>query len=59
MPKADHRHDCEGGCGAYYVCSRRDGCDQDEWTCPECEQDARMAEFEQLMQQEMCDDDHC
>lgn len=31
-----HVHQCADGCGNYYVCSVKDGCD-DKWTCPRCE----------------------
>jgi hypothetical protein len=34
-----HRHFCDTGCGAYYYCSRPDGCDRDDWTCPQCNDD--------------------
>ena len=33
-----HVHPCADGCGAFYVCGQRDGCDRD-WTCPRCEAD--------------------
>jgi hypothetical protein len=37
--RREHRHVC--GCGDYFVCSRRDGCQPDPWTCPNCLDDQR------------------
>ena len=44
--KATHKHTC--ACGDYYVCSRRDGCDHEEWTCPGCELQIRDHFIEEL-----------
>lgn len=48
-----HRHFCEAGCGAYYVCSQPDGCERDEWTCPECIDDQLAADMNLTELQEM------
>lgn len=39
----EHKHTCTHNCGAYYLCSRRDGCDWDDWTCPQCQDDEQAA----------------
>lgn len=44
----DHRHHCDHDCGAYYVCTRRDGCDRKVWTCPACADDDLDAYITQL-----------
>ena len=32
-----HLHFCATGCGHYWYCTQRDGCDT-RWTCPTCDQ---------------------
>lgn len=38
-PTPYHLHYCDHHCGDYFMCSRRDGCDLQTWTCPNCELD--------------------
>lgn len=54
-----HRHECDHGYGAFYECSRRDGCDRDTWTCPECEDDDYYAELTAREEQERRNAHHC
>ena len=44
-----HVHQCADGCGSFYACCQRDGCDHDKWTCPKCEWIERDAHAEALM----------
>jgi hypothetical protein len=45
-----HRHFCQTPtCENHYICTQRDGCDNEKWTCPPCEWIERDAHAEALM----------
>lgn len=50
-----HVHQCADGCGSFWVCGQRDGCDR-PWICPVCEDERRdhyfNLEFERIQAQQ-------
>lgn len=42
LRRAYHEHRCiTPGCQNFWTCTRRDGCDHEDFCCPDCELDAR------------------
>lgn len=56
-PTGKHYHLCADSCGDYRVCSQPDGCDNEQWICPTCEQERWDHHTELLAQKETTDGD--